>query len=116
MDKFELDLSPYEIEGQFYPIKENLSNMLRAPGLFDSGNDIVEAVMLAKSIRDAKEVAKDLDNVDGPISCVLVLDEKELKILRDCMNTHLKLATEGKTNFGGPVHEECILRVFRRSE
>jgi len=112
MSKFELDLSPYEVEGQLYPIKENISNMLRAPGLFADGNDIVEAVVLAKSIRDAKG----LEDVGDPDNCTLVLDEKELKVLRDCMNTHLKLATEGKTNFGGPVHEECILRVFKWSE
>ena len=109
MKKFELDLTAYEVEipgennGIQYPIRDNLSSMLRAAGVFKSGEDTAEAVSLGKSI-----MAAQLNDI--------ILDEREMEILKSCLNRHISATAEGKAMFGGPVHEECILRVFGAKE
>ena len=106
MKKFELNLESYEVEGiddGDYPLKDNLAALLRAPGIFKTGEEIAEAVVLAKQIL---AVGND----------VLTIDEHEATILKFCLNRHISLTHEGKNNFGGPFHEECILRVFEMSE
>ena len=80
---FTLDLSAYEIEAprqvikedksiaievqkSDYPIRNNLSVWLRTIGIFKCGEDIAEAVSLAKQIRECKE---DYLKLDGkPVS------------------------------------------------
>lgn len=107
-----LDLTPYKIEnGEEYPLRQNLSEMLRAPGVFSTGNDIVEAVVLAKQIRDSTP-----GQGDAVGSHILDLDKRETDILRRCLNIHIEATAEGKASFGGPTHEECVLRVFKEDK
>lgn len=130
MKKFILDLSKYEVtvptpvtktdektgkeirefenQIQEYPLQKNLSNWLRSPGMFRSGEDIAEAVGLAKQIRDCKE-----DSIE--------LDEREADVLKQVINKLVELTADTKDpnrnpNFGGPIHEEVIIRVIKMQE
>lgn len=120
MKKFKLDLSKYEVTVQVpvtkddgnrvleneieeYPLRNNLSMWLRGVGIFKSSEDIAEAVMVAKQIRDCKED-------------VLELDEREAGVLKQAVNRLVELTAEGKANLGGEVHEEAICRVVKMKE
>lgn len=123
MKKFELDLSEYEVmvmnpvtetvDGKEvrklvempdpYPLRSNISVWLRSLGVFKSGEDIAEAVSVAKSIRDCKE-----DSIQ--------LDEREAGVLKQAVNRLVELTAEGKANLGGEIHEEAIVRVIRMKE
>jgi hypothetical protein len=115
MKKFVLDLTTWEInipiqkadengkpfivqEKMEYPLKDNLGSMLRAGGLFDNTEDTVEAIMLGKNIRSCME-----HNIE--------IDERELELLKKCMDRHLDAATKGQGTFGGEQHEKLILRI-----
>ena len=116
MKKNVLDLTAWEIETQVqelgedgnpiivqktmpYPIKDNLGSMLRAGGLFDNTEDTVEAILLGKEIKN--RVNDDID-----------LDERELMLLKKCLDKHLEAATKGAGMFGGPQHETLVLRIY----
>ena len=86
-----------------YPLRTNISTWLRSIGIFKNGEDIAEAVMLAKQIRECEED-------------VLVLDEREADVLKQAVNRLVELTAEGKANLGGEVHEEAIVRVMRLKE
>ncbi len=126
--KFKLDLSAYDIhpmerklvEGKAsgdlvvqeyemvkttlpYPLRENYSVWLRTAGMFRNVEDVVEAVCLAKQIRDAE-------------ADFLILDEKEAATLRAVVDKHLDLAADGKSTLGGELHEEAICRVANMEE
>jgi len=107
MKKFKLDLSKYEVKAGgkviTYPIRENYSEFLRAVGMFKSSTELVEAVMLAKRIRDNAADA-------------IVLDEKEAGVLKKTIDKHLQLTAEGKGCLGGVIHEEAICRVVNMEE
>jgi len=99
VQKTDKDGKPYiDVEDTDYPIKDNLGMMLRAGGLFKNVEDTVEAVMLGKSIQDTTE-----DSVE--------IDERELDLLKSCLDKHLEAAAEGKSTFGGQQHEELVLRI-----
>lgn len=116
MKKNVLDLTAWEIETQVqelgedgnpiivqktmpYPIKDNLGSMLRAGGLFDNTEDTVEAILLGKAIQNSEE-----DSVE--------VDERELTLLKKCLDKHLEAATKGAGMFGGPQHEILVLRIY----
>ena len=123
MKKYELDLSKYnvttmmpitkEVDGKEvrefeeasnpYPLRENLSIWLRSIGIFKSGEDIAEAVGVARQIRDCKEDS-------------LQLDEREAGVLKQAVNRLVELTVEGNANLGGEVHEEAIVRVIKMKE
>ncbi len=110
MKKFKLDLSEYEVEvgGRkkeiiIYPIRENYSEFLRAVGMFKNSAELVDAVTLAKRIRD--------NSADS-----IVLDEKEAAVLKQVIDKHLQLTAEGKGVLGGTIHEEAICRVVNMEE
>ncbi len=110
MMKFKLNLSKYEVElsGKkkeiiVYPIRENYSEFLRAAGMFKNAAELVEAVILAKKIRD--------ETADS-----IVLDEKEVAALKQVIDKHLQLTAEGRGCLGGSVHEEAICRVVNMEE
>lgn len=86
-----------------YPLRENINQWLRSFGVFKTGEDIAEAVLLAKGILDSDEED-------------IVLDEREADILKRCFNRHIELTAEGKGQLGGPIHEEAICRVFGMEE
>ncbi len=123
MKRFKVDLSEYKVTVQTnkrneetkqielvteeipYPIKGNLYDWLRLPGIFKGGVEICDACDLAKQIRDAGDD--------------IVLDEHEIGLLRTAMDK--LIATEsnpamGIQALGGEIHEECIRRVFKAEE
>ena len=123
MKKFELDLSAYDVTMQVpvtkkvdgkevhqlenktdvYPLRQNISAWLRSVGIFRSGEDIAEAVGVAKMVRDCKDDT-------------LVLDEREAGVLKQAVNRFVELTADGKANLGGEIHEEAIVRVMRMKE
>jgi len=124
MKKYELDLTKYDVtvmmpvtkknddgtesrvmeeKTDAYPLRSNISTWLRSLGIFKNGEDIAEAVMLAKQIRECE---KD----------TLELDEREADVLKQAVNRLVELTAEGKANLGGEVHEEAIVRVMRMKE
>jgi len=119
MKKFELDLSVYEVtvqvpvtkdgqhvfedKNEVYPLQANINAWLRGIGIFKSGEDIAEAVSVAKQIRD----------YEGNL---IILDEREAGVLKYAVNRLVELTAEGKANLGGEVHEEAIVRVIKMKE
>jgi len=119
MKKFKLDLSEYEVTVlvpdmesekhemkevmEIYPLRNNLSMWLRSVGIFKTGEDIAEAVSVAKQIRDCEE-----DSIE--------LDEREAGVLKQAVNRLVELTAEGKANLGGEIHEEAIIRVVKMEE
>ena len=126
MKRFKLDLSEYDVtydvsvivddkiviedgkqktesKTEVYPLKENISNWLRTMGLFRTGEEIAEATILAQQVRETTETE-------------LVLDEREVAILKKTINRFLDLTIENKANFGGQTHEEAIVRIFSMQE
>ena len=123
MKKFKIDLSEYSVEVKInkrneetdkvelvdeiipYPIKDNLYQWLRLPGIFKDGVEIVDACDVAKQIRDAE------DDV--------VLDEHEMGLLKTAINKLIAQENDpriGAQALGGAIHEECIRRVFKAEE
>ncbi len=122
MKKFRLNLSKYTVEvderiigedgdpviknKQFetkkkeidYPLRTNLSDWLRSVGMFKTAEEVAEAVVLAKHIRET--------TVD-----VLTLDEKEASVLKKAVDKLIAMTADGRYNLGGILHEEAICRV-----
>ncbi|KKN68762.1 hypothetical protein LCGC14_0447820 [marine sediment metagenome] len=125
MKKYRLDLSTYDVIVQVpvtktvdgkevreleskkepYPLRGNISIWLRGVGIFKTGEDIAEAVSVAKQIRDCKE-----DSIE--------LDEREAGVVKQALNRLVELTAEGKVSpgLGGEVHEEAIVRVVKMEE
>jgi len=123
MKKFKLDLSEYSVTAkvpvtktvdgkevreledkiEVYPLKENISVWLRGVGVFKNGEDIAEAVSVAKQVRDC--------TTDS-----LELDEREMGVLKQALNRLVELTAEGKANLGGEIHEEAICRIVKAEE
>jgi hypothetical protein len=83
-----------------YPVRENLSAMLRSPGVFRDANEVAEAVFLAHAIRDHESDSMELDS-------------PQIAILKKCVDTHLAAAADQRGNFGGPNHEPLILQIVK---
>lgn len=126
MKKFELNLSKYEVTVKVpnvrkddndqeirelvdkqvaYPLIENIAGWLRAPGVFKSGEEIVEAITLAKRL---------LAGEDKP--GIAILDEREAEVLKKCLNRHIEVTADQPNPLGGPIHEEAICRIFGMKE
>ena len=123
MKKYKLNLIEYEVTArvpvtktvdgkevrelkdkiEVYPLRENLSIWLRSVGIFKTGEDIAEAVSVAKQIRDATD-----DSIE--------LDEREAGVLKQTINKLIELTANGNANLGGEVHEEAIIRVVKMEE
>lgn len=86
-----------------YPLKENIVNWLRTVGIFRTGEEIAEAVTLAKQVRETKENE-------------LVIDDREAQVLKNALNRLIALTADGEAGVGGPMHEEAILRIFNIQE
>ena len=122
MKRFKIDLSEYSVEVKInkrndegkvelvteeipYPLKDNLYQWLRLPGMFKGGVEICDACDLAKQIKNAGDD--------------IVLDETELRLLTTAMDTLIAQKsdpTKGVQALGGDVHEECIRRIFKAEE
>lgn len=123
MKKYKLDLTKYDVtvtmpvtktvdgkevrqledKTETYPLRENVSVWLRSVGIFKTGEDIAEAVSVAKQIRDCTG-----DSIE--------LDERELGVLKQAVNRLVELTSEGKANLGGEIHEEAIIRIMKAEE
>ena len=123
MKKFRLDLTKYDVTAQVpvtktvdgkevrqfedktevYPLRDNISVWLRSVGIFKSAEDIAEAVSVAKQVRDCVE-----DEI--------ILDEREIGVLKQALNRLVELTAEGKANLGGEIHEEAICRIVKAEE
>lgn len=123
MKKYRLDLSAYDVTVQVpvtktvdskevrefedktevYPLRDNLSIWLRSVGIFKSAEDIVEAVSVAKQLRDCEA-----DSIE--------LDERETGVLKQAVNRLVALTAEGQANLGGEIHEVAIVRVVKMEE
>ena len=86
-----------------YPQRENMSVWLRMSGIFKSAEEIVEAITLAKQIRDH-------------MGLFIMLDEREAQILKQAMNKIIEMTAEGRAGLGGELHEEAIVRVVTMEE
>ena len=123
MKKYKINLSEYNVEVTInkrneetnqlelvteeipYPLKTNLHQWLRLPGMFKDGVEICDACDLAKEIKDAGDD--------------ITVDETELELLTRAMNTLIQQKTDptkGIQALGGEVHGECIRRVFKAVE
>ena len=123
MKKYKIDLSEYEVTAQVpvtktvdgkevrqledktepYPLRDNISVWLRSVGIFKTGEDIAEAVSVAKQVRDATG-----DSIE--------LDEREIGVLKQAVNRLVELTSEGKANLGGEIHEIAICRIIKAEE
>ena len=123
MKRFKIDLSKYSVAIQInkrneetkqielvteempYPLKDNIYQWLRLPGVFQNGVEICDACDLAKQIRDAGDD--------------IVLDEHEIGLLKTAMDKLIAQEAnpaQGVQALGGEIHEECIWRVFKAEE
>lgn len=123
MKRFKVDLSEYSVTIQVnkrdeetkkieliteempYPIKDNLYQWLRLPGMFKDGVEICDACDLAKQIRDAGDD--------------ITLDEHEIGLVKTALNKLIAQESNpqmGVQSLGGEVHEECIRRIFKAVE
>ncbi len=86
-----------------YPQRENMSVWLRTTGVFKTAEEIVEAITLAKQIRDCKDDS-------------ILLDDRETQILKQATNKLVEMTADGKAGLGGELHEEAIVRVVTMEE
>lgn len=118
-EKFSLDLRPYEYQamefvrdekGQidevektytFY-VRKELYALLRGNGVCKSGPEVIDAVTLARMIRDRQE-----DEIG--------LAKEDIELIRKILNVYISQEHNpaiGKFSLGGPRYEELIFRVF----
>ena len=118
MKTYDLDLSEYEVDFERweiedekrvlkkgkepFPIKEEIAEMLRIPGIYKDGVESFDGLMLSKEIRACDEDT-------------FKLNEDELKLLKAVMDKLIGRdhnPASGQIALGGPRYEELILRVF----
>ena len=118
MKKYELDLTEYEVDFERwviedekrvlkkgkepFPLKDELSGILRIPGVFENGVQIFDGCMLGKQIKNCEEDS-------------LEINEEELKLLKTAMDKLIARdhnPAKGMIALGGPRYEEMIMRVF----
>ena len=123
MKRFKIDLSEYSVAVQNnrrneetkeielvteeipYPLKDNIYQWLRLPGMFRDGVEICDACDLAKQIKGAGDD--------------ITLDEHEMGLVKTALNKLIAQEgdpSKGIQSLGGDVHEECIRRVFKAVE
>jgi len=86
--------------------KAEMYILLRAPGLFQDGRQIVEAVCIAREINSCKD-----DYID--------LNENDLELVQTAFNKLISKEHDpanGKQALGGELYEEMIMRVFRAED
>ncbi len=118
MKSFDLDLSSYDVSFERwvieeekrvlktgmepFPIKEEIADMLRIPGVYANGVESFDGLMLSKEIRTCEDDS-------------FKISEDELKLLKAVMDKLIGRdhnPAEGQVALGGPRYEELILRVF----
>jgi len=103
-----LDLTPYKVPFERFELvdalREELYELLRLPGLFKDGVEVVDAVLLARRIRDTEQ-----DSVE--------LDANEEELLKQAFNKLIARdhnPAKGLVAMGGARYEELIMRVFAK--
>ena len=97
------EIRQLEDKTEVYPLCDNISVWLRSVGIFKSAEDIAEAVNVAKQVRDCTE-----DEI--------ILDEREIGVLKQALNRLVELTADGKANLGGEIHEQAIVRIVKAEE
>jgi hypothetical protein len=83
-----------------YPLRTNLSELLRGSNAYKSGMEVCDAWDLARKITE---------EVDDE----LVLSETQIKLLQKVVDAVISAKPEQGPAFGGLIHIECIRRVTR---
>ena len=99
---YELDVSNYQAEDNLVSVKEELSQMLRLPGIYENGVETCDGVILAKAIRENTSQWK-------------TISVEDLALLKKVMNILIKRPHNpamGQVSLGGIRYEELIVRVF----
>ena len=101
MKEYKLDLTDYKVGESDFPMKEELSGLLRLPGVYKDGIETVDGVTLARHIIAADKF--------------ITINEADLLLVKKVMNIliareHLPL--KGQLSLGGVRYEEMIVRVF----
>ncbi len=118
MKTYELDITPYPVDFERWVIKDEkrtldkgtedlnvaneIADMLRLPGIYDSGVESFDGLMLGREFR-AWET--------GTFS----INEEELTILKKVFDKLIKREhnpSAGSVSLGGVRYEEMIIRVF----
>lgn len=118
MKTYDLDLSEYEVDFERwviedekrvlktgkepFPIKTEIADMLRIPGIYKDGVESFDGLMLSREIRACDEDT-------------FKLNEDELKLLKAVMDKLIGRdhnPASGSIALGGPRYEELILRIF----
>ena len=118
MKKYELDVSEYEVDFERweiedekrvlkkgkepFPLKTELAELLRIPGIYANGVESFDGFMLSREIRVCEEN-------------VFTISEDELKLLKTAMDKLIARdhnPATGQIALGGPRYEEMIIRVF----
>ncbi len=118
MKSFDLDLSSYEVDFERweiedekrvlktgkepFPIKKEIAEILRIPGVYKDGVESFDGLMLSKEVRACEDDS-------------FKISEDELKILKAVMDKLIARdhnPTAGQIALGGPRYEEMIIRVF----
>ena len=118
MKMYDLDLSEYEVDFERwvikekkrvlekgkepFPIKTEIADMLRIPGIYANGTESFDGLMLSREIRTCEEDS-------------FKLNEDELTLLKSVMDKLIGRdhnPASGQIALGGPRYEELILRIF----
>ncbi len=118
MKIYDLDLSEYEVDFERwvikekkrvletgkepFPIKTEIADMLRIPGIYANGIESFDGLMLSREIRTCDEDT-------------FKLNEDELKLLKAVMDKLIGRdhdPANGVVALGGPRYEVLILRIF----
>ncbi len=118
MKTYDLDLSEYEVDFERwviedkkrvlktgkepFPIKTEIADMLRIPGIYQNGIESFDGLMFSREIK-----ACDDD--------IFKISEDELKLLKAVMDKLISQEHDPANNkfaLGGSRYEELILRVF----
>lgn len=102
MKTFELNVTDYKTDKDEVNMREELSQLLRLPGIYDDGVETCDGVILAKAIRESSEDTK-------------TISEEDLTLLKKVMNKLIAKPHQpqlGQISLGGIRYEEMIMRVF----
>lgn len=118
MQTYDLDLSVYEVDKntiekvdgknkvvtvkETFKVRDELSGMLRLPGVYKDGTESFDGLTLAKQIREC----------DGDS---LTINDDDLVLIRKVLDQLIAAKhdpAQGKMSLGGPRYSEFILRIF----
>lgn len=111
LSEYEVDFERWEIEDKKrvlktgkepFPIRKEIADMLRIPGIYKDGVESFDGLMLSREIR-----ACDDDSFK--------INEDELKLLKAVLDKLIGRdhnPANGQIALGGPRYEELILRIF----